>query len=65
MAIQESMPYPAQKILTASDVAEILNISRSSAYRLIRRLNAELEKSGKITVAGRVSARYFFEKTYL
>ncbi len=54
MAMQESMPYSAKKILTASDVAEILNISRSSAYRLIRRLNTELEKSGKITVAGRV-----------
>ena len=65
MSMQESMPYSAKKILTASDVVEILNISRSSAYRLIRRLNAELEKSGKITVAGRISARYFFEKTYL
>ena len=65
MAMQESMPYSAKKILSASDVAEILNISRSSAYRLIRRLNTELEKSGKITVAGRLSARYFFEKTYL
>ena len=65
MAMQESMPYSAKKILTVSDVAEILNISRSSAYRLIRRLNTELEKSGKITVAGRLSARYFFEKTYL
>jgi len=52
-------------MLTASDVAEILCISRSTAYRIVKKLNEELEKSGKITVAGRVSARYFFEKTYL
>ena len=52
---------PERKFLTASDVAEILNVSRSTAYRIIRRLN----KAGKITVAGKVSAKYFYENTYL
>ena len=41
------------------------DVSRSTAYRIIRRLNAELDKAGKITVAGKVSARYFYENTYL
>lgn len=54
-----------RKFLTATDVIEILNVSRSTAYRIIRRLNGELEKAGKITVAGKVSARYFYENTYL
>lgn len=56
---------PERKFLTASDVAEILNVSRSTAYRIIRRLNDELNKAGKITVAGKVSAKYFYENTYL
>ena len=47
-----------KKFLTATEVAEILDVSRSTAYRIIRRLNAELDKAGKITVAGKVSARY-------
>ncbi len=54
-----------KKFLTAMEVAEILDVSRSTAYRIIRRLNAELDKAGKITVAGKVSARYFYENTYL
>lgn len=54
-----------KKFLTATEVAEILDVSRSTAYRIIRRLNAELDKAGKITVAGKVSARYFYENTYL
>lgn len=54
-----------KKFLTATEVSEILDVSRSTAYRIIHKLNAELEKAGKITVAGKVSARYFYENTYL
>lgn len=57
--------YPERKFLTATDVAEILNVSRSTAYRIIRKLNDELNKAGKITVAGKISAKYFYEHTYL
>ena len=61
--IKSVQKFPERKFLTASDVAEILNVSRSTAYRIIRRLNDELDKAGKITVAGKVSARYFYENT--
>ena len=44
---------------------DVLNVSRSTAYRIIRKLNDELNKAGKITVAGKVSAKYFYENTYL
>ncbi len=57
--------FPQKKFLTATDVAEILSVSRSTAYRIIRKLNNELNKAGKITVAGKISARYFYENTYL
>ena len=57
---------PANKrFLTATDVAELLDVSRSTAYRIIKRLNDELNKAGKLTVAGQVSAKYFYENTYL
>ena len=59
-ALQTSKRY-----LTATDVAELLGVSRSTAYRIIKRLNSELEKAGKLTVAGKVSAKYFYENTYL
>ena len=35
-----------KRFLTAQDVMEILDVSLSYAYKLIRRLNAELEADG-------------------
>ena len=34
------------------------------AYKLIRRLNAELESEGFVTIKRRVSAQYFMERIY-
>lgn len=65
MADDRMTVTPVRKFLTATEVAEILNVSRSTAYRIIKRLNNELNKAGKITVAGKVSARYFYENVYL
>lgn len=53
------------KVYTAEEVAAILGVSRSTAYREIKRLNAELEAQGYITVTGKISKRYFQEKSYL
>lgn len=63
--IQTDSITDEQRYLTATDVAELLGVSRSTAYRIIKRLNSELEKAGKLTVAGKVSAKYFYENTYL
>jgi hypothetical protein len=41
-----------------------LDISTSHAYKIVRLLNKDLEAKGFITVAGRVSRRYFEEKFY-
>ena len=43
------------KFLSAKEVADMAKISETSAYRLIKKLNEELEKKG--------SKRYFEEKT--
>jgi hypothetical protein len=50
--------------IRADEVAKELGVSRSYAYKLIKQLNEELRKKGYITVAGRVSRRYFDEKLY-
>ncbi len=48
--------------MRVDDVERELGVSRSYAYKLIQRLNAELRKQGYITISGRVSRSYFEEK---
>lgn len=49
---------------TADDVAELLTISRPTAYRIIRKLNDELAEKGFIIISGRIPKKYFDEKFY-
>lgn len=53
------------KFYRAKDVALILGVSETTAYRIIRSLNQELKQQGKIIVAGKISKRYFGEKVCL
>lgn len=48
--------------LSAKDVAEILGVAESTAYRLVASLNKELKEKGFYTVSGKVNRRYFEEK---
>jgi predicted transcriptional regulator len=48
--------------LRASDVAKMLGCSKSTAYRLMRKLRAELDSKGLITLAGIVPKHYFMER---
>lgn len=50
--------------MRVDEVASALEVSKPYAYRLIRQLNAELQKRGCITLAGRIDRRFFFEKFY-
>lgn len=54
-----------EKFYTAEDVAKIMNVSTVTGYRIIKRLNDELKEKGYITVAGKISKRYFNEKVYI
>lgn len=49
-------------MLTAVDVANILQIKQSRAYSIIRQMNAELAAQGKLVLRGRVNRRYFEQK---
>lgn len=50
--------------ISVQEVADMLGISKSKAYRIVRELNEELEAKGFITVAGKVSRKFFEEKFY-
>ena len=50
------------KFMTADDVAEELGISKSHAYKIMRELNAELRKMGKLTIAGNINWNFFLKK---
>ncbi|WP_346685993.1 HTH domain-containing protein [Enteroscipio rubneri] len=50
-----------KRMLTAKEVAERLGVSRTTAYCVIRDLNADMQRKGCKTLAGRVSNVYFEE----
>lgn len=52
------------RFYTASEVAEMLGVSRTKAYKVIQALNNDLKAGGYIVVAGKVPIAYFNEKCY-
>ncbi len=48
--------------MRAEDVAEVLGVSKSFAYKVMKKLNDELKSQGYVTIAGRVNKQYFMEK---
>lgn len=53
-----------EKYLKAPDVAKLLNVSKSRAYKIMQQLNNELKNKGKIVTAGRISKKYLEERLY-
>ena len=45
--------------MRVEEVAAELEVSRTYAYRVIRRLNEEMKNLGYVTIAGRVNREYF------
>lgn len=62
MSIKTGTQTEAPMFLRAADIAEMLRCSESTAYKIIQKLNAEMEKKGKLTLSGRVSRRYAEER---
>lgn len=50
--------------ITASELAEMLGVPVGHAYKIIRKLNQELEKNGFLVIAGKVPRRYFEKRWY-
>ena len=54
---------PEKNNLSVDEVACVMGISKSYAYKIVRKLNAELDKLGFLTVSGRINRQYFMERT--
>ena len=52
----------AQNFMRVEEVAQELGISKSHAYKVIHKLNAELRDKGYLTISGRVNRNFFMEK---
>ena len=48
-------------LIGAQEVAAILGVKTSTAYSVIRKLNAQLEAHGKVTVRGKINKRYLLK----
>ena len=52
------------KFMRVEEVAQELDVSVSYAYKVIQKLNSELQEQGFITIAGRINRQYFNERLY-
>ena len=48
----------------AEEVCELMEVSPSFAYKVIKDLNKELTDKGYLVVSGKVSRKYFYERIY-
>lgn len=51
-------------MMSAADVATIMNCSKSHAYKILQELNKELAASGYVTMRGRIPKAFWKEKMY-
>lgn len=51
-----------QSFMKVDEVAEVLGVSKSYAYKIVQKLNTELKSMGYLTISGRVSKQYFLKK---
>lgn len=51
-------------VYTAREVAEMLEVSLATGYKIVKTLNEELKANGYIIVAGKVPKKFFREKFY-
>ena len=55
------MPMAGQMFMRVEEVAAELGVSKPYAYKLIKRLNEELKKTGCITISGRIDRKFFYD----
>ena len=51
-------------MMSADEVAQELNCSKSHAYKLVKAMNKELAAQGYITMAGRIPKAFWAKKMY-
>ena len=48
--------------MRVEEVAEVLGVSVSYAYKIIQKLNAEMREMNYFTISGRINRKYFMER---
>lgn len=51
-----------QSFMRVEEVVAELGVSKSYAYKIVQKLNAELKAKGYLTISGRINRKYFMEK---
>lgn len=54
----------SKQVYGAKDLGELLGVSESKSYELIRTMNRELQQKGFLTLRGRVPAAYVQERFF-
>ena len=50
--------------MRVDEVAEVMGVSVSYAYKIIRRFNKVLKKTGCVTMKGRIDRQFFYDNFY-
>ncbi len=53
-----------KRLIAAKEVAEDLDCSIQHAYKIVRKLNAELEDMGCLTIRGKTIRSYYEERLF-
>ena len=56
--------FECRTFITVKEIAEVLGVSESKSYGIVRVLNKELADKGYMVIFGRVSRKYFEERFY-
>lgn len=58
----ETLQGEAAMLIEVNEVMEITGAAKSTAYKIIKKLNRELAEQGYMTLAGKVNKRYLLER---
>ena len=56
--------FECKTCISVREIKEMLCVSESKAFSIVRDLNKELEDKGYLIIPGRVSRKYFEERFY-
>ena len=56
--------FECRTFITVKEIGEVLGVSESKSYGIVRDLNRELADKGYMVIPGRVSRKYFEERFY-
>lgn len=56
--------FECRTFITVKEIGEVLGVSESKSYGVVRDLNKELSQKGYMVIPGRVSRKYFEERFY-